>query len=317
MKRKMAVITISIVASLMSTQAALPWGSLTHCYITSQIVAEDGILRDSAIYGSTSPDFANYMFTSPYQSYLMDRTHVDFLRVWKMARGGPGFSQERAAAFGFVAHNEEDYTAHTMSQYLDSHAEGYVNQKGAILEQLLSDYGAWTQLKLDGEEYAAVRAELSHEVIEFAGDLFIALYVDPRAGQVLSQAAASGHGAFPEILTIAYAGGLVAASNHLAIPLDRPAASNILTAGELIFRGGMISYGSLFTSADPREVFADLVLYVQKLAALRGIQVEDSNLVALVLMAGLSVIQQDFVPEISMTAEFAARRLAEQKIAPF
>ena len=317
MKRKTAVITIVVLTCLMSTQGAFPWGSLTHAFITSQIVAENGILRDNALYGSTSPDFANYMFTSPYQNYLMDRTHVDFLRVWKMARGGPDFGPERAAAFGFVAHNEEDYTAHTTSQYLDSHADGYVVQKAAILEQVLSNYGAWSQLGLEGETYAAVRAELSHEVIEFAGDLFVALYVDHGAGQILSEAAASGHGAFPEILTRAYAGGLVAASDQIGIPLNQRAASNILTGGELIFRGGMVSYGELFTSADPGEVFANVVLYVQKLAVLRGIQVEDPNLVAQVLMAGLSVIQYDFVPEISMAAEFAAGQLARQKIVPY
>jgi hypothetical protein len=115
MKRKAAAIFISVLMCLFGVQGAFPWGSLTHAYITNQIVFEDGTVHDNAIYGSTAPDFANYMFGSPYQQYLMDRTHVDFLRVWKMARGGPSHIAEQAVAFGFVAHNMEDYTAHTMS----------------------------------------------------------------------------------------------------------------------------------------------------------------------------------------------------------
>lgn len=315
MKRKAAVITIAIFTSLMSTQVALPWGSLTHAYITNQILAEGGTLRANAIYGSTSPDFANYMFTSPYQTYLMNRTHVDFLRVWKMARGGPGFGLERAAAFGFVAHNEQDYTAHTMSQSLNPEV-GYVVQKAAILEQLLSDFGAWSQLGLDGESSAAVRAELSHEVIEFAGDLLIA-YAYPETGQVLSDAAAGSSGVFPELLARAYAGGLVAASDQMGIALNQPTASSILTAGELVFRGGMVSYGNLFTGSSQAEVFANFVLYVKQLAALRGITINDPNLVAQVLMASLSVIQSDFPFEIYKTTELVAGQLAQQKIVPY
>jgi hypothetical protein len=315
MKRKAAVITTVVLTCLMSTQGAFPWGSLTHAYITSQIVAEGGSLRGNAIYGSTSPDFANYMFTSPCQNYLMDRTHVDFLRVWKMARGGPAFGPERAAAFGFVAHNEEDYTAHTMSLTLNS-AEGYVIQKAAILDRLLSSYGAWAQLGLDGEAYAAVRAEVSHEVIEFAGDLLIA-YAHPETGLLLSESAAGSCGAFPEILITAYAGGLVAASNQMAIPLSQPAASSVLTAGELTFRGGMVNYGTLFTGSSQAEVFGNVVVFVRQLAALRGIQINDPNLVAQVLMLGLSVIQGDFAPEIYNTTAFVAGRLAQQKIVPY
>jgi hypothetical protein len=316
MKRKAAVITTAALTCLLSSQGAFPWGSLTHAYITNQIVAEDGTLRGNAIYGSTSPDFANYMFDSPYQTHLMDRTHVDFLRVWKMARGGPAFGPERAAAFGFVAHNEEDYTAHTMSQTLNPE-EGYVIQKAAILDQLLSNYGAWEQLGLGGDAYAAVRAELSHVVIEFAGDLFVALYMDPATGQILSDAANGSHGAFPEILTRAYAGGLVAASNQMSIPLDQPAAGSVLTAGELMFRGGMVSYGTLFTSSDPAELIGNVASFLQQLATLRGIRIDDPDLVAQVLMAGLYVIQYDFAPELSKTAEFAAGRLAQQKIVPY
>ena len=315
MKRKAAVIGSVILICLLGTQGAYPWGSLTHAYITNQMVAEAGILRSNAIYGSTAPDFANYMFTTPYQNYLMDRTHTDFLRVWKMARGGPHFAPERALAFGFVAHNEEDYTAHTMSQTLNPD-QGYVIQKAAVLEQLLSYYGAWTQLGLEGEPYAALRAELSHEVIEFAGDLLIA-YLHPETGELLSASAADNSGELPELLTRAYAGGLVAASNQTGIRLNQPAASNVLTAGEFMFRGGMVNYGNLFTDPDPAQVFGNVALFIQQLTMLRGIPVNDLDLVAQALTVALGVISDDFAFEIYKTTEFAAGRLAQQKIVPY
>jgi hypothetical protein len=313
MKRKAAVITIAILTCLMSTQAALPWGSLTHAYITNQIVAQDVPLRDNAIYGSTAPDFPNYMLASPYMNYLMDRTHVDFLRLWKMARGGPGFDSERAAAFGFVAHNEEDYTAHTMSQFLGDHTQGYVIQKAAILEQLLAQAGVWEQLDLDGDAYAELRAMLCHLAIEYAGDIYIAS-MDPQTGQILSGAAAGANGAFPEILTRAYAGGLVAASNRMAIPFNQPAAVTILTEGELGFRELMVLYGYLCTGSEP-EVIGKVSSFVALMANVLHIEVSDAQ-VAGILMVGLSVIEPDFASEVSATAEFTAERLAQQKIVP-
>jgi hypothetical protein len=103
----------------------------------------------------------------------------------------------------------------------------------------------------------------------------------------------------------------------MSIPLDQPAAGSVLTAGELMFRGGMVSYGTLFTSSDPAELIGNVASFLQQLATLRGIRIDDPDLVAQVLMAGLYVIQYDFAPELSQTAEFAAGRLAQQKIVPY
>jgi hypothetical protein len=314
MKRKAAVITIVVLTCLMSTQVALPWGSLTHAYITNQIVAQDVPLRGNAIYGSTAPDFPNYMLASPYMNYLMDRTHTDFLRVWKMARGGPGFGPERAAAFGFVAHNEEDYTAHTMSQFLEDHTQGYVIQKAAILEQWLAQAGVWDQLDLDGDEYAELRAMLCHLAIEYAGDVYIAS-MDPQTGQMLSAAAAGSNGTLSEVITKAYAGGLVAASNRMAIPLNQPAASTILTEGEFGFRELMVYYGYLCTGSES-EVTGKLSSFVAQLANVIGVKVSDAQ-VAGILMVAILVIEPDFASEISTTKEFVAGQLAQQKIVPY
>ncbi len=314
MKRKAAVITIATLTCLMTTQVALPWGSLTHAYITNQIVAADSPLRGDAIYGSTAPDFPNYMLTSPYMNYLMDRTHDDFLRVWKMARGGPGFGPERAAAFGFVAHNEEDYTAHTMSQFLPDHSQGYVIQKAAELEQLLAQLGIWQQLDLDGDEYAELRAMLCHLAIEYAGDVYIAS-MDPQTGQRLSAAAAGSNGTLSEVITNAYAGGLVAASNRMVIPLNQPAAGTILTEGEFGFRELMVYYGYLCTGSES-EVLDKLSSFVAQLASVIGVKVSNTQ-VAGILLAGIIVIQPDFASELSATKTFVEGQLAEQKIVPY
>ncbi len=313
MKRKAAVITIATLTCLMTAQVALPWGSLTHVYITNQIVAADSPLRGDAIYGSTAPDFPNYMLTSPYMNYLMDRTHADFLRVWKMARGGPGFGPERGAAFGFVAHNEEDYTAHTMSQTLNP-AEGYVIQKATILEQLLAQAGVWDQLNLDGDEYAELRAMLCHLAIEYAGDVYIAS-ADPATGQLLTSAAVGSRGTLSEVLTTAYAGGLVAASNRMAIRLNQPAAATILTEGEFGFGAIMAYYGTLCTGT-PAEVMENLSEFAAQLANVIGVSVSPAQ-VAGILTAGMFVIKDDFASEISATAQYTAGQLAQQKIVPY
>ncbi len=312
MSRKSTIALAFVLAFLPGSQGAFAWGSLTHAFITNQIASGSESSRQNAIYGSTAPDFANYMFGSHYQMYLMDRTHVDYVRVWKMARGGPAHQLEQAVAFGFVAHNEEDYTAHSGSITLDP-GSGYVIQKAAILNAMLGD--AWQQLGLDGEQYAALRAELSHEVIEFAGDFFVYAYLDPASGKLLSDSAAGCNKDFPALLTKAYAGNLVAFSNRNKIRLNQPEAASIITGSEFMFRAGMISYGNLFTGTNPEEVFNNLVYYLQGMAALQGIQIDDPDLVAQVLGAALFVIQDGFADEVLATVPFTAGELAEQKVA--
>jgi hypothetical protein len=313
MKRKVFTILAVTIASLLSVQGAFPWGSLTHAYITSQIFSQDGALRMNAVYGSTAPDFVNYMFDSPYQGYLMEETHVNFLRVWKMARGGPSYAPERAAAYGYVAHNDEDYTAHSMSQTLDP-GLGYVIQKAVVLNDLLAGYGVWVQLGISEPEYAGLREELSHELIEFAGDFLVAL-TQPGIGQLLSDSAAGRYGDFPALINKAYAGNLVAFSNKNGIRLNQPTAAGILSGGELAFQGIMIYYGQLFASTDPDVILNNMAVYLQMLAQALGIEIDDPSTIIPIIQAAIYVIQSDFGLEISRTAEFTAEMLAMQKVA--
>lgn len=312
MGRKAFAVLAIFIACLLSVQGAFPWGSLTHAYITSQIVSQSEAVRDNAIYGSTAADFANYMFDSPYQGYLMDETHVNYLRVWKMARGGPAFRLERAAAFGFIAHNDEDYTAHFMSQTLDP-TLGYVIQKSAILDQTLAYYGVWEQLGLTGDEFASLRDELSHSLIEFAGDYIVAL-MQPGVGQLLSNAAAGCTSDFPALLTKAYGGNLVAFSNRNGIRLNQPSAASILAGGEFMFRGGMMGYGQLFSNGDPEALLYNLAVYLKMVAAEMGIFIDDPDLIVQALEGALYVIQGDFAGEIFETIQFTAEKLAAQKV---
>ncbi len=305
MRRKAVVIITVLLVCLVGTQGAFPWGSLTHAFITSQIVTQDGVIRGNAVYGSTAPDFANYMFGSPYQTYLEDRTHNDFLRVWYMASGAPAQAAERAVALGFVAHNEEDYTAHSMSLTLDP-GQGYVVQKAAILNEALAGYGVWDLVNLGGEQYAALRAELSHQLIEFAGDILVAMR-DPSTGQLLSSAARWRDPGLPALLTRAYAGNLVAYSNRIGIRLNQPAASSVVTVNESLFQGGMISYGGLFQDGD---IVQNVAVYLTQLAGMQGIELGDPTLVKQVLEIALSIIGPDFKSEIDATIPFVIDRLA-------
>jgi hypothetical protein len=304
MRKKTCFVLAIVFACLISAQGAFCWGSLTHAYITDQIVNGDEAVRNNAIYGSTAPDFANYMFDSPYEIYLMDQTHLNYFRVWNMARGGPAHRLERAAAFGFIAHNAQDYTAHSET--------GYVIQKAAILDGALEYYGVWASL---GITDAALREELSHELIEFAGDYLIALG-DPGAGQLLSDAATGCYAEFSALLIKAYAGNLVAFSNQSGMRLNQPAAAGILSGSELMFRGGMVGYGTLFApGASPDELLYSLACYLQILAGQRGVQINDWTQVAQVIQIAAGVIQDDFADAVSQTVFFTAEKLAERKVA--
>ena len=108
---------------------------------------------------------------------------------------------------------------------------------------------------------------------------------------------------------------LVAFSNRISLRLNQPAAAQILAGSEFMFRSGMVAYGNLFTGSDPAAVFQNLVLYLQVLAAQQGIQIEDPGLVALVLAAGVTVIQNDYAGEILAAIPFAAYQLARQGVA--
>ncbi len=314
MKRKTYIVLAMTFVCLLNAQGLYPWGSLTHVYITSQILPENGSTRDNAIYGSTAPDFGNYMFGSPFQGYLENRIHADFIRVWNVARGGPAHKLERAAAFGFVAHNYEDYTAHTMSQSLDPHS-GYVVQKGEELNNVLAFFGVWQQFGIEGPQFAALRGELSHNLIEFAGDYLIALYTGSQTGQLLSNAAAGRSGEFPTLLTKSFGGNLVAFSNHIGIRLNQPAASSVLTGAEAMFQGSMAAYGGLFANDDPVDLLNDLAVFLKQMALALGIQIGDPAPLILVLAISIDLIQPDFSLEVSKTISFAARRLKMEKVA--
>jgi hypothetical protein len=138
--------------------------------------------------------------------------------------------------------------------------------------------------------------------------------MDPGTGQSLSDAATHIYTGFPDLLTRAYAGNLVAYANQITVPLNRPAALNILAGNEMAFRGGMIAYGASLANPNPADLMNNLAQYLQGLAAQQGIQVNDPALVVQVLGAALYVIQDDFVPEISQTIQSVAERLAQQKI---
>jgi hypothetical protein len=189
-----------------------------------------------------------------------------------------------------------------------------VIQKAAILEGMLEEANVWQMLGYENPMYAPLRAELSHELIEFAGDLYVALYMDPQAGELLSSAAAGCNNDFTALLTKAYAGNLVANSNQMGIRLNQPAASNILTGGELMFRGGMVGYGNLFAGQEP-EIISNLANYLMAMASLQGIDINDAGLIAQVLYAALYVIQDDFAREVFGTISFTAASLAQQKVA--
>ena len=304
-----------IFVCLLNVQGVFSWGSLTHAYITSRIVTGPAAVRVNAVYGSTAPDIPDAMTGSPFKGYLKGLTHTDYIRVWEMASSGPSHRLERAVALGFVAHNYEDYTAHASSQSLDPNT-GYVIQKAAQLNKELMESGVWAQLGFDADEDAPLRGSLSHGLIEFAGDYFVATQLDRTAGQLLFTAAASRCNDFPELLNKAYLVNMLPFSNDFTARFNKRSSSTILSEGELIFRKVMADYGELLADSSRKIRLYGLADYIYGISKNSDVDFEDADLVVDILNASLSVIQDDFIDEIDKTIQFAGEKLDQNGVGP-
>ena len=252
-RKACSVLAVMVISCLLNTSNGFSWGSLTHAYITSRFITGNEAVRGNAIYGSTAPDFPFAMPTSEIQGHLIGETHWNFSIVWEMAEDGPSHSLERAVALGFIAHNDEDYTAHYESQALDPRI-GYVAQKAIMLDYDLTTSGVWERLGVDSGN----RGGLAHGIIEFAGDYLVATQLDRAAGRLLYTAASDAAMTFQELLCRAYVRmhphGAIALLSVLIItrPIDP------VVEGEFLFRRTMASYGRIFSGNGRNDILLDL-----------------------------------------------------------
>lgn len=314
MKRKW-VLGLTFVSSLaIFTATAYPWGAATHAYVAKQIGKSTAAAEANEIYGIMVPDLVNFMLNSPYRNYLYDQTHHNALRVWRQARNGRKYELEQALGFGFAAHNDSwggDFTAHHDGRTWGQ-GVGYVIAKAALLESNLGSYGIWVALGVDGPEYAPLRLELCHEVIEIAVDVRVWM-LDNGIGTSVLQANQTRDDNMRELLQRAFAGNLVAYSNQIDMPLNQPQAEALLFDAEANFRQTMAMYGFVFTLPTMDLLITGLADYLVILAQQGyGLSIPPAQIES-AIGAGL-LFTEDAFAEIIETVAYIQEQLAAYKV---
>lgn len=311
-------IVIMLVAVIIATGLAYSWESGTHAYLMNKIRPGSGAVGANLAYGIVCPDLVNFMFTSPYKDYLYGQTHEEFLRLWRQAKNGPGYAEELALAYGFVCHNNlwgTDSAAHVAARTTLSalgEPEGYVITKARLLDQALA--ATWEALGIGGDEYAPLRLELCHEIIEIAVDVQV-WGLDHTIGDTMVQAALSRSDAIRSLLKTAYAGNLVAYSNRNGMPMNANQARAILIDAENVFQQRMVLYGTIFMQSDQAAIELALGGYLAQSASAYGVTVtaeQVRDVIDQVLAGGLTA---DFQAELDATAAFVQAQLDAHGIA--
>lgn len=322
MKKISVTVLLSFFAMIFISPSAYPWGSATHAYIAGLIGKTDALANDNEIYGLIAPDIFNYAFGSPYQDYLHDRTHDDFMRIWKKARKKPKWEMEEALAFGFVAHNDvwgSDYIAHWNSLTVpplvpmpEELQPGYVVIKSVELEALLDSFGVWALLGIAGPEYFEMRIDLCHELVEVAGDYFVRMYMDLAIGQKILAAMPNRSSTFPKLMARAYAGNLVAFSNRMGIPMNQRGALEVLNSSEVVFQGMMTLYAGALSLPDA-EVKPAIAQFLASLASVYGITVDPAT-AEMALDGALFVIADTFPTEVGAVIGYLPAQMDAHKV---
>lgn len=300
-----------------AVSTAHSWGSLTHVYMAQHLKRQAGPLSLDEIYGIVSPDIFNYMFTPPYiyyRDHLHDGTHNQFMHLWDAVEKG----YEKPISWGFVAHNDvwgSDSTAHHNSRTLFPN-EGYVITKATMLHNMLMTIPEYAALGLPYE----VSVEVSHNIVEAAGDVII-MRADPSLGGQLVKGAMRPNQVFSDLLIEAYAPGLAQFSSMTPFVLDYQSAVQIIWGAEAEFRAYMVAYGTLFQQEEA-VVIEGIVLDFENLAysylTALGIELPSGTdlkpLIRAALQMSFAIMEQDYLPEILSTIDYVDYQMKAYKI---
>ncbi len=246
MRKPFTVLGIIVMALVMYSNEAFPWGWATHAYVNEQLYnrvsGKKGVFPANEIYGGIGPDFVNDLFQSPLErGYLSAQTHNEPLGVWHAAKSGPA----KALARGFITHSENiagaefgaDSTAHTTGRTTAA-GEAYIIAKAKILAGILGPFLADRGLPLPRD----VVVDISHEIVESALDIALTQLVDPSIAQKLIDGAIRRSGVFPKLLTDAFGEGFSA-----AFDLNEQEAASFIRNAERQFRKSVVYYGHALT----------------------------------------------------------------------
>jgi hypothetical protein len=251
----LVLLGVLLLTSLLIAPEASPWGSAIHTYIDDHLGKSRPFRNVNEMYGGAAPDVFNTMFDQKaWMDFLYGETHNNFLKLWEAAHLQLG----KAAAFGFVSHNDvwgADSTAHhrCASAQCDE-GDGYVvaKAKEMLLPQAYGDY----LLNGLGLPYP-VALELCHNIVESALDLLIKKN-DPTIGKKLATAALLRAPQFPFLLVEAYAHDF---SHQFSLPPSE--AVKVILEAEMNFRKTSILYGQVLMQDDATATY----LVAEQLAA--------------------------------------------------
>jgi hypothetical protein len=227
-----ACLAVILVATIFCVGDVLAWNWGVHAYVDDNLGTKKIFRNLNEMYGAMAPDLFNYIFDQP-NLYLM--THNGFMQVWNAAQ----CPFTKAAAFGFVSHNDmwgADSTAHHACTACNEQ-KGYVVAKADLMLDPTNPanlppmlHGLLLSLPFE------VAEEISHNFVEAAVDILLK-QDDPAIGKKLTSAALLRSPTFPLLLVRAYADNLVAGG------MTYPGATNLITLAESEFRKSMVLYG--------------------------------------------------------------------------
>lgn len=233
MKKRFSVTCSALIAVFVFIPSmAFAWGWAVHCYIDDQLRTKWQLRSANQLYGGFLPDMFLYRYDTPeYLQYLFEQTHYNFMDVWHAAKSVPA----KAAAFGFVSHNEEwgiDHTAHR-SGITFGQGEGYVTAKANELALILKPILEYNGLTLPDDVVVAI----AHEFVEYGVDILMK-NIDPKLGAKIVKAAAPPNPNIPLVIEQAFLKGF---AEEFGLRLAD--ARKYFKSSERQFRQIMILYG--------------------------------------------------------------------------
>ncbi len=242
MKKSVTAVSLACLLSFLLPGAAHAWNQATHAYIAERLA---GPQKLKEMWGSTAPDFFNYIFDPKVSSgWVSDQPHgttgETFMKLWNAASK----AREKTLAYGFVSHNQQwgnDYVAHVSGLRPGYESGGYIIIKARQLldtpidpsypnptfgEVFTGSFGA-------GQEAAL---PIAHVIAEYAIDIRLAQEAHPLLGRKLAAAARSEAKRFTPLLVKAYAADYAA----YCFNGDLATATTELTAAVYSHRRDMI-----------------------------------------------------------------------------
>ncbi len=301
----MKTITSSIIIILvlyMTAQSAFGYGAATHTYLADELGSQYGIKNLHEMYGAVVPDMFNLLFGYPYQDYLWNETHYEFMKVVDKAH----LRIMKAFALGFESHNEDygaDYTAHICSAI--GLGGGYVIEKRDILfpilvpplKQFLINQGF---SDADAESFAwQIAPVIADSAVESAIDYLVSENEDPYVGIRMFMAAGSRSPLVPLLLFRAYVWDF---AQQPSMTFEE--AAFVIFEAEEQFRQYMMLYGGVLSRADALDLMAE------EGARLAEIILEEEYGLSLTVPAGLmkhclteaiGIVQDDYSAELAAT----------------